>query len=223
MYLPSKSRFAFQQSVEAIPVNRKGHIYLWTFTFKECIDVDIARKAWSAFLKHLRQWKKRRGGAFHGFRVFELHPGGHGLHIHVVTSCYWFVNEIRALWQHSSIGGGRVNAKPIPANRAKYAGKYLSKAGRSPCFRGARMWQAFGGQEYTRVKDVKVESNWTRAYAYLKATVRTECGITFAKMRWWQRILAVENVLRGLPWNWSMEFRPSFMNDANDGIDISRN
>jgi hypothetical protein len=207
MNLPTKSKMAFQWSAESIPTNRHGNLYFWTFTFAEVLDVAEGRRRWSEFLRKLRKRKKRQGLDFKGLRVFELHPGGHGLHIHVLTHCFLRVNEVRALWQ--SCGGGRVHVLPIAADRAGYAGKYLRKSGRPDCFKGVRMWAAFGGMEHTKVKDVDIESSWTRAYQFLKATVRTVCGKTFTKLRWFERLRAVENVLCGNPWYWALPYLPT--------------
>ena len=70
------------------------------------------------------------------------------------------------------------------------------------------MWAAFGGMEHTKVKDVEIESSWTRAYQFLKATVRTVCGKTFAKLRWFERLRAVDNVLSHLPWYYGLSYAP---------------
>ena len=205
---------AFQWSAEAIPTNRNGEFYFWTFTFKEVLDVIVARRLWSDFLRKLRKLKKRKGMDFRGLRVFELHPGkafepgGHGLHVHVVTDCFLMVNQVRAVWK--TCLGGRVHVKPIAPNRIGYLAKYLTKSGRPECFKGARMWAACGGFDHVKIKDVLVDSSWTRAYAVLKATVRTVCGKTFQKMRWYDRVRAVDNVLCGLPWYYAMAWKPVF-------------
>jgi hypothetical protein len=204
MNLLTKSKAAFLFSAQALPASRNGHLYMWTFTFAEVLDVSEGRRRWSVFLRTLRKRKKYVN--FHGLRVFELHPGGHGLHIHVVTSCYLQINDVRALWHQC--GGGRVHVLPIPPERAAYLGKYLRKSGRPECFKGVKMWAAFGGQPHTKVKDVMVESNWTKAYQFLLATVRTVCGKTFRKLRWFERFRAVENVLTGQPWYYALPYAP---------------
>jgi len=199
--LPSKSRFAFDCSVESLAAESKW-LYLWTFTFPEALDVDVARKRWSRFLKTFNMWRRRdgRGVDLRGLRVFELHPKGHGLHIHVLNRAFWGVDSVRRLWQLPGSGGGRVHVKRIPVSRAFYAGKYLRKAGRAECFRGVRMWASFGGLDYCRVRDVQVESNWTRTYRALKISL----GQTFTQLRWWQRKCAVANVERYLPWHFGL-------------------
>ena len=212
MYLPSKSKQAYLFSADQIKPNRNGDVYLWTFTFKEVVDVAVGRKAWSAFLKKLRRVKRYL--KFFGIRVFELHPGngldpgGHGLHIHVVTSCFLQINQVRRIWE--LFGGGRVHVKPVPASRCGYLAKYLTKSRRASCFHGARMWAAFGGCEHTRVKDITIESNWTKAYAFLKSTVRFVNGMTFSGLRWFERLRAVENVQEGNPWYTSIACEPVF-------------
>jgi hypothetical protein len=204
MKLPSKSKQAFLFSAEGLSPSRKGMLYMWTFTFVDALDVSVGRKAWSAFLKKLRE--RKRYLKFNGLRVFELHPGGHGLHVHVVTSCFLQIALVRQLW--GDLGGGRIHIKPIPPERAGYLGKYLRKQGRPLCFKGTRMWAAFGGCDHTRVKDVTIESNWTRAYTFLKETVRFTCGKTFQGLRWFERLRAVENVLEGVSWYTSLACAP---------------
>ena len=198
MNLPTKSRWAFDKSVERLAEGSR-QLYLWTFTFREAIDVADARRRWTRFLNEFNKWRHRDGRSIDlaGVRVFELHPGGHGLHIHVLNRAFWGVDSIRHLWQLASIGGGRVHVKPIPVDRAYYAGKYLRKKGRAECFHGVRMWAGFGGFDYCRVRDVRIESNWTRAYYGLKAAL----GKTWDMLKWYQRKMAVENVLRDLPWH----------------------
>lgn len=182
--------------------NRNGNVYLWTFTFGALISVKEGRRRWSQFLRNLRRWKKRGGVDLAGLRVFELHPGGHGLHIHVLTTCYLQVQAVRAMWNHC--GGGRVHVKPIPYERRHYVGKYLRKQGRPECFRGARMWQAFGDISHLKVSEVRIESNWTRVYNALANSLSF-----FRGMKWFERVQAVENVERGLPWYYALKVLPS--------------
>lgn len=205
--IPTKSKYAFECSTAKLTPNRKGHIYFWTFTFAERIDVDIARKRWSSFLKYFGRWNKRRGKIFQGLRVFELHPGGHGLHVHVVTTNYAWINDVRRLWVQA--GGGRVNAKPIPFERRNYLGKYLSKSGRSACLKGVRLWAPFGGFQHTRVSDIEVESDFTRTYALLVATVGR-----FDKLPWYIRKAAVSNLQRGRPWNYGFHITTKSQSDS---------
>jgi len=124
-----------------------------------------------------------------------MHPGGHGLHVHLATGCYLYINDIRALWR--ACGGGRIHVLPIPANRVAYLAKYLGKAGRPICLKGARLWAKFGDFQATRVRDMQIESDWSRVYASLRLCR----GQTFTRLKWWQTGQAVRNVEHGKPWH----------------------
>ena len=54
----------------------------------------------------------------------------------------------------------------------------------------------FRWRDHTRVKDVRIESNWTRAYSALCATIDG-----FRKLPWFVRCQAATNVERMQPWN----------------------
>ena len=151
----------------------------------------MARKMWSKFLKAFRRQAKYFG--FQGLRVFEMHGGGHGLHIHVVTANFLFVNDVRRIWR--ACGGGRIDVKPIPFERRHYIGKYLSKSGRPQCLKGARLWDTFGGLDAVRCKDVEFRSDWTDAYKALVASVEG-----FKALSYRIKQMAVDRVLRGQKW-----------------------
>jgi hypothetical protein len=97
---------------------------------------------------------------FRGVRVYELHPGGHGLHIHAVTANRHNVNEVRHF--SDSFGFGRINVKAIPAASADYIAKYLTKSRRSPELKGRRLWACMGFKG-VRIKDCEIDSPLSRA------------------------------------------------------------
>ena len=72
------------------------------------------------------------------------------------------------------------------------------------------MWQAFGGQESTKVKDVEVDSLWTRIYRGLAAAFAP-----FRAMRWYERLQAVHNVLTFQPWYFGLGMFPSSADGAS--------
>lgn len=156
-----RSRLAFQFSMNCL--KNQQMVYLWTFTFKEVEALRDARKFWSLACKNL----KRRLG-FKGFRVFELHPGGHGLHVHVVTDQRFDVNQVRRI--STLYRFGRIHVKMIPRGKAGYIGKYLGKQTRALALKGCRLWAAFGGQDAHKVTDIEIDTPFTRAYYHLKAT-----------------------------------------------------
>jgi len=203
----SRSKHAFLFSAENLPVNEKGNVYLWTFTARDAVDVEVFRLAWSKFCNVMNERRRKGGNSFEGVRVFEMHKS-HGLHCHVVTASWWNVNEIRALWQAPrdvkrkdgstvTFYGGRVHVKPFPAVKISYLAKYLSKQHRPECLKGVSLWRVFGKfAGLVRVKDVECDSPWTRAYQGICASV----GEGFRKLPYWKRLQAVANVLNLLPW-----------------------
>ena len=136
--------------------------YFWTFTFVGVLDVKMATRAWTRFLNdHLRRKLK-----FEGLRAFEMHPDGHGLHIHVVTVKRYNIVDVLALIAGSQFAGvfGRVNVKWFPVERLEYLAKYVGKSQREPCFKGVRVWASFGvaAAVRSRVKDVVYDSIMSR-------------------------------------------------------------
>lgn len=115
----------------------KQHAFLWTFTFPDTCSFEVGATRWSNLSKDLVRYFE-----FRGVRVFELHPGGHGLHIHVVTDRYYDVHKVLRLAK--SHGLGRTNVKRLPANAVEYVAKYLSKQRRNPVLKGKRLWQCVG-------------------------------------------------------------------------------
>ena len=64
-------------------------------------------------------------------------------------------------------GWGRIHVMRIPVERAGYLAKYLSKE-RPPCLKGWRLWAGFGEWEWTRVKDLLMQSRFSTIYRACK-------------------------------------------------------
>jgi len=162
-----KSRMACEFTLHKLAQNLQGgsRVHLWTFTMPFVYSPRKTASAWSA----LRRELVRRLG-FWGVRVFELHPGGHGLHVHVVTSGWYDVNAVRIL--SDSMGWGRIHVKCMDGG-VTYVAKYLHKARRSGVLRGLRLWemfgQAFAGFVRTRCIDVESDTLVGREYKKLFA------------------------------------------------------
>lgn len=140
----------------------------WTFTFRNTLPVDVARQCWSRGLRALR---KHFGSKLIGLRAFELHPGGHGLHIHVVTPSFLHVNEVRMVL--SRMPGqpfGRIDVEPGDAHAGHYLAKYISKQHRPKCLKGCRLWDALDRKafNYTRVCDVIIKTLFSECYRAAK-------------------------------------------------------
>lgn len=156
-----KTQVAFEFSVERLA--ERGRLYFWTFTFKEKLDIKDTRKRWN----HLLTLMKQTWPQMCGLRVFELHKS-HGLHVHLLTDRFIDVNRARELAKRA--GWGRIHLKRIPATKATYLGKYLSKE-RPPCFKRWRLWAAFGKEwSPTKVADLEKRSAFGTAYRYFAIT-----------------------------------------------------
>jgi len=135
-----------------------GKMYFWTFTFPAVYDPRDAGGFWRDFCRELR-----RSLGFRGVRVFELHPGGHGLHIHVFTPDYQDVNAVRDIAHR--FGFGRLHVEKWGILDAEKAAQYMCKYVSKDCnvwkgwqLKGMRWWATFGMYDKIRVKDVEVDS-----------------------------------------------------------------
>ena len=153
----SKAAFLFASRM----LGKDNRLFMWTFTFKDVLNVKDTRRKWNYLLTLLlREWPMLRG-----VRVFELHDE-HGLHVHLVTNSFIDVNRARVLAEKA--GWGRIHVKRIPSERVTYLAKYLSKE-RVECLKRWRLWAAFGaGWEPTKVKDVIFDSVFSRIYRACK-------------------------------------------------------
>jgi hypothetical protein len=173
--------------------------YLWTFTFRNRLEIADACGRWQDLQRDLV-----RSVGFQGVRVYELHPGGHGLHIHVITSGRHDVRAVR--YYAESAGFGRIHVKPVPSEGADYIAKYLTKARRSNELKGRRLWACLGFKG-AKVRDCEIDSPLTREIKKISTDEvceylrRTNCSVpsspqsinffkyTFARLRLSQRSL----------------------------------
>jgi len=139
-----KSRLALRANVQ------NYGSYLWTFTLPFEASPVQTQKLWDILRRKLVLHLK-----FAGIRVFEFHPGGHGLHVHVATWRYYDVNAVRAI--SDAVGWGRLHVVKIRGrNRNKicdYLAKYVCKYMRIKSefyTRGMRIWGVFGSIPVSR-------------------------------------------------------------------------
>lgn len=109
--------------------------------------------------------------------VAELHPDGHGWHVHVFTQVVWYrktaLQEMRILWtglllrRGWTLPGGttwvRTHAKRWKSARraGDYAGKYAAKAlGDAGRGAGARRYTISLGSALVRTKDAQTYTRW---------------------------------------------------------------
>lgn len=146
---------ACQASIKRL-VSGGSSCYLWTLTVPEDgLPVREVSRRWHSFSVELVR-------EFHvsGVRVFELHPGGHGWHIHFVVPSGNRLPVRRVREISTRLGFGRIHVKRIPAEAAVYIAKYLGKGfNRGELGKGVRLWSPFGSRfsavKFTRVRDVE--------------------------------------------------------------------
>jgi len=127
----NKSGIACKFAIEEL-LQGRSRCYLWTLTSSHCEDVRHTAVKWQATQRDL----VRLGMS--GVRVYELHPSGHGLHIHIITRKYLRVEYVRQVTD--SHNWGRINVKAIPAEKGSYIAKYLGIE-RKYNHAGASMWE----------------------------------------------------------------------------------
>jgi len=157
----TKSKAAFLLSVNKL-FSLERRVYMWTFTFRDVIDDELAFKCWK-HLNTLLTRKFKAKGDIPGMRVVEVHPGvglyaelgGHGLHFHVLIASRLPVDEVRKLAIRA--GFGRIHVKRCSKEKAKYLAKYLGKQ-QDSLRKGCRRWGMFGSFKGTLVKDIIIES-----------------------------------------------------------------
>lgn len=134
----SKSAEVCAMAIDSLLAGRES-CRLWTFTVPRKQPPRVTASMWSLLQRDLV-----RSLHFQAVRVFELHPGGHGLHVHAVTPHFYPVDWVRVLT--NSHGWGRIHVKVVPACAAGYVTKYLSKQFWRPYreLRGMRLWACVG-------------------------------------------------------------------------------
>lgn len=138
----------------------KQPVVMWTFTFVNKTGPCDAANSWHRLAVRLHKEFPYMGGV----RVFELHPDGHGIHIHCLVAGYFDKKKIEALLP---AGMGFVFVREcldlgIPERLGLYLAKYLRKSVRSrPVdLRGVRLWGVWGNFRGTRVRDVHFHSTF---------------------------------------------------------------
>jgi hypothetical protein len=142
------------------PVRRPD--YSRCFTFADMPEIEDAAQRW----RHFINWLVRNDNRVYGVRMYELREF-HGLHLHALINQCISVRRIRPMTRR--YGFGRIHVKLLIRAAADYLGKYLTKQGRTAWLKGKRLWAGFGKFDKTRVKDILVESNFTRAVKFWQA------------------------------------------------------
>lgn len=155
--MSAKRSYALEENCKML--FERGAVRFWTFTLPVKVDPKIASRMWCDLSRDLV-----RNLGFSGVRVFELHPNGHGLHVHLLTSGYFDVDQVRHYCRLH--GFGRVHVELCKGEDrdklARYMSKYLSK--QIKMFKGSSLkgmrWHATFGKlpDKVRITDVKITS-----------------------------------------------------------------
>lgn len=145
--------------------NQVSKISFWTFTLPCVLHPKDAAALWRCLCRDLV-----RAVGFRGVRVFELHPSGHGLHVHVLACGTYSIHRIMRVASRN--GWGRIDVRLVRcydrSRLSSYLSKYLAKQvqyWRGSRISGIRWWSCFGDlRDSIRVSDVTVDSPFARIY-----------------------------------------------------------
>jgi len=135
--------------------------YLWTFTMAKVYPDEWFGNMHMSLTCNVKNAARNSTGGkipknWGGVRVFEVHPGGHGLHAHWVLRGWmdWKTMQTCAL----RAGFGKVvhvDPEPIKIDAAYYLAKYLTKQDK---IRGCRQWSNIGTYDGIGGRDIHITS-----------------------------------------------------------------
>lgn len=176
-YPVSKSHMAFLFNVEEMFEKWPNSIYMWTFTFRKYQPDHRAMMRWKELQSKL---VTNRGGEYPllvGLRVVEVHPGNnfhglsHGLHFHCLFNQRVSVHRMRRLC--NKLDFGRIHVRKVSMEEAMYVGKYLTK-GQPELLKGARRWGTINWPAATRVRHIKIESQFHTNMRKVQDAIKTQ-------------------------------------------------
>lgn len=98
----------------------RSSCYWWTFTTPDSCDYIEVSRRW----RKVRHWLAEKFPDFKYVQNFELHPKGHGWHIHFVCNAYISLHDLRIRKRLTSFGFSRVSVEKCYSNGLK---EYLTK------------------------------------------------------------------------------------------------
>jgi hypothetical protein len=181
----------------------KPYSYLWTFTVAEEVEPkEFAQRHKRLLWLIAREIRKGRFPSdWGGVRVFEHHPGGHGLHAHWVVDQRFEVGLLRPLAQTAGFGRVNVLSREASEAAARYLAKYVGKQNQS--LGGLHRWACIGpsrGHAHS-VHDVKITTSIDERFAQYYWEYREsfpEYGSMGDGAQWYARV-AIESEDFGFP------------------------
>jgi len=157
-------------------IRDRSPCYLWTVTAPEVIPDSWFARAHANFLRNVNDaarahyFRKDWGGV----RVFEPHPGGHGLHSHLVLAGYMEWYKMADCAQRAGLGRINVHPDKVSPGAATYLAKYLTKSEKPV---GVRSWACVGAWSGELCKDIEYDSDRIRTIKRL-AHLNRESGMS---------------------------------------------
>ena len=164
---------------------------MWTFTFKE------AQWDRSKILEYMndffQRWRVLEGKEFPYLYALELHPGGHGYHVHVAVPGWMFTDffRLRRVWGHGRIrfdkrkrqqGEPRDDARRL----ALYLVKYITKGFEQSHERGEHRYEV--AQNFAVTVKRRAFSTYREAMDYLAYFAAESYSVVWSdyELDWWK-------------------------------------
>jgi len=141
-------------------------VKFWTFTFKTPHTAKEGSRKWN----HLATLLRREFPDCKMVRVYELHPSGHGLHVHGITPLWLPIRTILDFAKRA--GFGRIHVVDWDSRQGLQAGQYIAKylsKERCAILRGVRLYGfvGLGADEKTLQRDIVYSSALSEIWAIL--------------------------------------------------------
>lgn len=166
----TKSQVAFLMSAQMLFEAYPHHMYFWTLTFKRVYPDWFYPNIFHLFWVEIRE---KVIGPYHlGLRVIEPHPGGHGLHYHLLINKRIPKGLLDRIAERHGMGITWVEKCDFGA--AVYLSKYLSKD-KTPLF-GVRRWHTLGCFRGVRTNDIEIHNPYMRARREVCGKAKVKIG-----------------------------------------------
>jgi len=148
----NRSAAAFWWSV--LDLLQHDTCYFWTVTMKERQPDSYFGNMHGRFMRNMGH--AAASGRIHewwgGVRVFEPHPGGHGLHSHLILRNRMPWEVVKDCAELAGLGRVNVHPKKVELPLVRYLCKYLTKSAKE--MSGVRRWACVGTYDGVGKRDV---------------------------------------------------------------------
>ena len=177
--LPCKTSLAFQMSADRLFMYC-NEVYFWTFTFRQVPrNDDWAMWQWANLMRAFKTCFPLHKGV----RVVELHET-HGIHYHALINRRIAMDVIRRIAY--PFGFGVMWVEHCDNGTAGYLAKYLTKSYRAENHftKGRRRWGNIGRWANCKVRDLIMETSFTRSKSTLYGEKQISFGLALVLGSW---------------------------------------